>query len=58
MAVSPWEKSSRWWTRSQRIRTEGKIPFEITLIDSAAVPAYITIAAKALLLAELNMTDS
>jgi hypothetical protein len=44
-----------WWTRSQSIRTEGAIPFEVAIVDPSEVPTYIGIAEKALHLNELNM---
>jgi hypothetical protein len=25
-------KNCKWWTRSQRIRTEGEVPFEVALL--------------------------
>jgi hypothetical protein len=47
--------SLRWWTRSQSIRTEGEIPFEVALVDPSAVPTYIVIAPIASQLHELKM---
>src|SRR5659263_405645 len=47
-----------WWTRSQRIRTEGAIPFEVAIVDPPEVPTYIGIAEKALHLKELNMNPN
>ena len=47
--------SLHWWTRSQRIRTEGAILFEVALADPSPTPTYIAIAPKALHLEELKM---
>jgi len=47
-----------WWTRSQRIRTEGEVPFEAALLHPSNLPNYITIAEKALHLKELNMNPN
>ena len=47
-----------WWTRSQSIRTEGEVPFEVAIVDSPEVPTYIGIAEKALHLKELNMNPN
>jgi AraC-like DNA-binding protein len=35
-----------WWTRSQRIRTSGELPFEAVLFE-ATTPAYRRIAQAA-----------
>ena len=50
--------SLRWWRRSQSIRTEGEVPFEVAIVDPPEVPAYIGIAEKALHLKELNMNPN
>ena len=50
--------SEGWWTRSQRIRTEGAIPFEVAIVDPPEVPTYIGIAEKALHLKELKMNPN
>jgi hypothetical protein len=47
-----------WWTRSQSIRTEGAIPFEVAIAAPSEVPTYIGIAEKALHLKELNMNPN
>ena len=36
--------SLRWWRRSQRIRTEGEVPFEVAIVNPLEVPTYIGIA--------------
>ena len=50
--------SLRWWRRSQRIRTEGEVPFEVAIVNPLEVPTYIGIADKALHLKELNMNPN
>ena len=50
--------SEGWWTRSQRIRTEGEVPFEIALVDPSDGPTYITLAEKALRLEELKINPN
>ena len=47
-----------WRTRSQRIRTEGEVPFEVAIVEPQEVPTYIGIAEKALHLKELNMNPN
>jgi hypothetical protein len=47
-----------WWTRSQSIRTEGEVPFEVAIVDPPEIPTYIGIAEKALHLKELNMNPN
>jgi len=51
-------RSEGWWRRSQRIRTEGAIPFEVAIVEPPEVPTYIGIAEKALHLKELNMNPN
>ena len=43
----------KWWTRSQRIRTAGELPFEAVLFE-ASVPVYQRIAREARHLRVLN----
>ena len=50
--------SEGWWTRSQRIRTEGEVPFEVAIVEPPEVPTYMGIADKALHLKELNMNPN
>ena len=46
------------WTRTQRIRTAGALPFEVVLVDTAEEPpVYQRIATKALHLRELGLSD-
>jgi hypothetical protein len=47
-----------WWTRSQSIRTDGEMAFEVAIVDPPEVPTYIGIAEKALHLKELNMNPN
>jgi len=45
------------WTRTQRIRTAASLPFQVALVDTAERPSYQRIAAKALRLRELGLSD-
>jgi hypothetical protein len=47
-----------WWTRSQRIRTEGEVPFEVALTELSKAPAYQEIAAQAAHLHLLGMNPN
>lgn len=47
-----------WWTRSQRIRTAGALPFEAALLETAEVPAYQRIAQEAKHLQQLGLSLS
>jgi hypothetical protein len=47
--------SSRWWTRSRRIRTAASIPVEIPIAETREPHVYQRIAAKATQLRELGM---
>lgn len=47
-----------WWTRTQRIRTEALVPVEAALTDTNATPVYQRIAAHALHLRQLGLTDA
>jgi hypothetical protein len=38
---------SEWWTRSQRIRTAGEIPFKAVLFEAQQRPIYLQIADQA-----------
>jgi len=51
-------ETTEWWTRTQRIRTVAQIPLEIPLLDTRATPIYQQIAAKALQLRQLGLSDS
>jgi hypothetical protein len=44
----------KWWTRSQRIRTFGEIPFEVALLEAEERPVYQRIAEEALRLQRLG----
>lgn len=46
---------ARWWTRSQRIRTFGEIPFEVALLEAEERPVYQRIAEEAERLLRLGM---
>jgi len=50
--------SLRWWTRSQRIRTEGEVPFEVALSDLQMPPVYQRIAEEAFRLTQLGMNPN
>jgi hypothetical protein len=45
----------KWWTRSQRIRTAGEVPFEAALFQ-ASIPAYRRIAGEVARLRSLNLS--
>lgn len=54
-----WEgKDCRWWTRSQRIRTEGEMPFKPALLGLCEPPAYQRIAEKAFLLNQVGINPN
>lgn len=46
---------ARWWTRSQKIRTFGEIPFEVALLETGERPVYQRIAVEVVQLARLGM---
>jgi len=48
----------RWWTRSQRIRTEGEVPFEVALYFRTEPPTYQKVADKAMHLSQLGMNSN
>jgi hypothetical protein len=50
--------SEGWWTRSQRIRTEGKMAFEAALTELSKVPVYQAIAEQAAHLHLLGMNPN
>ena len=52
----PW--ITAWWTRSQRIRTEGEVPFEAALMVTEELPMYQRIAEEAEHLRLLGLNDS
>ncbi len=47
-----------WWTRSQSIRTEGEVPFEVTLFFQTEPPTYQKVADKAMHLSQLGMNPN
>jgi|GEM_PF-1474332 len=47
-----------WWTRSQRIRTEGEAPFEVPLTELSKAPVYQEITQKAAHLHLLGMNPN
>jgi hypothetical protein len=48
-------RNRRKWTRSQRIRTVGQVPFEVTITETVPPPAYQRIAVEAQRLARLGL---
>jgi len=50
--------SEGWWTRSQRIRTEGEVPFEVALTELSKAPVYQAIAEQAAHLDLLGMNTN
>lgn len=51
-------RSEGWWTRLQRIRTEGEIPFELALVGFREPSVYQKIAEEALHLNHLGMNPN
>ena len=49
--------ATAWWTRSQRIRTEGEVPFEVAIMDVPEEPLYQQIAEKVLYLHRLGLNN-
>ena len=47
--------SLHWWTRSQRIRTFGEMPFEVALLEAEERPVYQRIAGEATRMQRLGM---
>ena len=52
------EAREKWWTRSQRIRTFGEIPFEVALLEAEERPVYQRIAEEVVNLVRLGMRNS
>jgi hypothetical protein len=50
--------TTAWWTRSQRIRTEGEVPFEVLLFFQTEPPTYQKVADKAMHLSQLGMNSN
>jgi len=50
--------SEGWWTRSQRIRTEGEVPFEVALFFQTEPPTYQKVADKVTHLSQLGMNPN
>ena len=48
----------RWWTRSQRYRTAGEIPFETAILETEPMPPYRRIAAEVHHLRQLGMSTA
>jgi hypothetical protein len=46
------------WTCAQRIRTVAEMPLALALVDAAPLPKYQAIAAKALHLSELGLSQA
>jgi len=46
------------WTRSQRIGTFAEVPIDAAILDTGAAPVYQQIAAKAVQLQQLGMSNS
>ena len=47
-----------WWTRTERIRTLAKVPFQEAIQECEEPPVYQRIAQKALHLRELGLRDA
>jgi len=50
--------SQAWWTRSQTIRTEGEMLFEVARVDLQEPPSYQKISEKAAHLRHLGMNPN
>ena len=50
--------TTRWRTRSQRIRTEGEVPFEVVLVDAEKRSVYQRVAEEAEHLRRLGLSNS
>jgi len=50
--------SEGWWTRSQRIRTEGEVPFETALFETNEPPVFQKIAMDSLHLRQLGLNPN
>jgi len=55
---APGSNRLRWWTRSQRIRTEGETPFELALLETSPPPLYQQVAPRAAVLKSLGIRTS
>jgi len=53
-----WFEFFAWWTRSQRIRTEGEVPFEVALFFQTEPPTYQKVADKVIHLSQLGMNPN
>jgi len=49
------KRSTKIWTRSQRIRTVAETPFEVALLDTVPPPLYQRIAREAAQLEQLGL---
>ena len=58
LALKPIDLERQWWTRSQRIRTFGEIPFEVALLEAEEQPVYQRIAGDVAKLAKLGMRNA
>jgi hypothetical protein len=47
-----------WWTRSQSIRTEGEVPFEVALKELAEPSSYLKISEDAKRLHQLGINSN
>ena len=47
-----------WWTRTQRIRTLAKVPFQVAILRCEEPPVYQRIAPKAVHLRELGLRNA
>jgi len=48
----------KWWTRSQRIGTFAEVPLEVPILETGSAPVYQQIAAEAVQLQQLGMSNS
>ena len=49
-------RKTKWWTRSQRIRTVAQLPFDVAILETSPPPAYQRIAHEADRLRRLGLS--
>jgi hypothetical protein len=49
-------EARRWWTRQERCRTAGELPFEVPLLDTEPAPIYQRIARDGSHLRQLGLS--
>jgi hypothetical protein len=54
---APRSDATRWWTRSQRIRTLAGVPLAVGLVETIPAPVYLQIAGRVRHLRGLGLTQ-